>query len=323
MRHRALAMVSAGAAVAILLVAGCARLAVWSAPDKQPAAERSIVALRADDLFWQTLHGGDYDKTPAALAALQAAYLETPNDAVTAAHSGWVHVWRLAERARLDPVPPGIADEAVLSRRYFEEAVRLDPGDARYLGFYGSVLLAEGDIHKDEKLMRRGYYTLLESIDAFPEFNDFTAGYVLSSRPFASDRFKEGLDYQWRNLDACVGEMIDRHDPDYGKYMHLETKQGPKRVCWNSWIAPHNFEGFFLNFGDMLVKAGEPDLAGRMYANAKRTQDYATWKYRDVLEDRMRNAAGYVAAFRQENPAPGVPRMMGQSRFSCMACHQS
>jgi len=26
----------------------------------------------------------------------------------------------------------------------------------------------------------------------------------------------------------------------------------------HAWIAPHNFEGFFLNFGDMLVKAGQP-----------------------------------------------------------------
>src|SRR5262245_41481476 len=72
--------------------------------------------------------------------------------------------------------------------------------------------------------------------------------------------------------------------------MRLETKDGPKRVCWNSWIAPHNFEGFFLNFGDMLVKAGEPGLAVSMYANAKLTPDYASWPYRDVLEDRMRNA---------------------------------
>lgn len=320
MGHRAL--LGAGVAVAIL-AAGCARLAVWSAPEKQAAAERSADARRADDLFWQTFHSGDYDKTPATLHALQAAYLDTPNDAVTAAHIGWVHVWRLAERARLDPVPPGIADEAVLSRRYFEEAVRLDPGDARYQGFYASMLLAEGDIHKDEKLTRRGYYTMLDAVEAFPEFNDFTAGYVMSSRPYDSERFKEGLEYQWRNVDVCIGERVDRQHPDYTRYMRLETKEGPKRVCWNSWIAPHNFEGFFLNFGDMLVKAGEPEVAVRMYVNARLTPDYATWKYRDVLEDRLRNAARYVEPFRRDKAAPGEPRIMGQSGFACMACHQN
>jgi hypothetical protein len=315
------ALIGIGVAAA-LLAGGCARLAVWSAPAKAPSGERTDGARRADDLFWRTLHDGDYDKTPAALTALQAAYLENPRDAVTAAHIGWVHIWRLSERARLDSVPPGITDEAVLSRRYFEEAVRLDPGDARYQGFYAATLLAEAEIHQDEKLRRQGYFTLLDAVAAFPEFNDFTAGYVMSSRPYDSERFKEGLEDQWRNVDVCVGETVDRRHPDYARYMRLETKEGPKRVCWNSWIAPHNFEGFFLNFGDMLVKAGEPELATTMYANARLTPDYAQWKYRDVLEDRVRNAAAYVAAFRQEKPAPGAPRIMGQSRFACMACHQ-
>src|SRR5712692_760570 len=294
-----------GIGVAVALLAGCARLAVWSAPAKAPSLERTAAARSADDLFWRTLHGGDYDKTPAALTALQAAYLDSPNDAVTAAHIGWVHVWRLGERARLDPVPPGI------------------PGEARYQGFYAATLLAEAEIHQDEKLRRQGYYTLLDAVAAFPEFNDFTAGYVMSGRPYDSDRFKEGLDDQWRNLDVCVGGTVDRRHPDYAQYMRLETREGPKRVCWNSWIAPHNFEGFFLNFGDMLVKAGEPEIAVTMYANARLTPDYAQWQYRDVLEDRVRNAAAYVAAFRQEKPAPCAPRIMGQSRFACMACHQN
>ena len=37
-----------------------------------------------------------------------------------------------------------ITDEAVLARRYFQEAVALHPHDARYLGFLGSTQLAEG-----------------------------------------------------------------------------------------------------------------------------------------------------------------------------------
>src|SRR5258708_36285769 len=133
-------------------------------------------------------------------SALQAAYIDNPRAGVTGAHIGWVHIWRRGERARLDPVPPGITDEAVLSRRYFEEAVRLDPGDARYRGFYAATLLAEGEIHQDEKLRRRGYYTMLDAVAAFPEFNYFTAGYVFSSRPDDSHRFKAGRDDQRRNL---------------------------------------------------------------------------------------------------------------------------
>jgi len=310
-------------ATATMLVASCARFAVWSAPVKTPSTVRTATATRADGLFWRSFHGGEYERIPDVLDALQAAFLENPGDAVAAARIGWAHVWRLAERARQNPVSPAIAEDAVLGRRYFEEAVRLNPRDARYLGFYGAMLLAEGSTFKDEKLSRRGYFTLQDSIKAFPEFNYFTAGYVMSGLPFDSPRYQEAIDDQWRNLDVCIGEKVDRENPDYRKYMHLETTEGPKRVCWNSWIAPHNFEGFFLNFGDMLVKAGQPEVAVKMYANARLSADYATWRYTAVLEDRVRNAFGYPPPFREDKPSSDAPRIMGQSGFNCMACHEN
>jgi hypothetical protein len=129
----------------ILLVAaaGCGRLAVWSAPAKTPTTARTAAAVEADTLFWKTLHSGAYDRIPDALTALKAAYLENPRDAVTAAHVGWLHIWRLGERARQAALRPDITDDAVLARKYFEEAVRLDPGEARYLGFYAGLLMAE------------------------------------------------------------------------------------------------------------------------------------------------------------------------------------
>lgn len=316
------ALVGIGMALT-LLAGGCARLAIWSAPEKTPTAERTPAAQRADSQFWQTLHGGHYDKIPETLTALKAAYLADPNDAVTAAHIGWMHIWRLAERARLTPAPgPEITDHAVLARKYFEEAVRLNPHEARYLGFYASLLMTEGTIHRDEKLVRRGYYTMQEAVTAWPEFNYFTAGYGPGALPYDSPRFRVGLEAQWRNLDVCVGERVDRTKPDCARYMRLETKEGPKRVCWNSWIAPHNFEGFFLNFGDMLVKAGHPDVAVRMYANARLTPDYATWPYREVLEQRIVYATRNVDAFRRQDAPAGSPTMMVRSFFTCMGCHQ-
>jgi hypothetical protein len=312
------------AIVVIGLGAGCATLAVQLAPDKAATVERTPAALRADGLFWTTLHQGQYERIPAALTALKASYLADPGDAVTAAHIGWMHIWRLAERARLAPAPPdpGITDHAVLSRRYFEEAVRLDPREARYLGFLASALMTEGAIHRDEKLQRRGYFTMRDAIAAWPEFNYFTAGQTFSSQPHDSDRFKQALEYFWLNLDVCVEEKVDRANPDFARYMRLETREGRRRVCWNSWIAPHNFEGFFLSFGDALVKAGDPATATVIYRNAKHTPDYATWPYKGVLEDRIENAAGYVEAFRRPTPGPGAPVMMSRSAFNCTGCHQ-
>jgi Integrase core domain len=144
------------------------------------------------------------------------------------------------------------------------------------------MTLAEATIDREEKGLRKGYFMLKDAILAWPEFNLFTAGYVMSRQPADSDQFKEGIAWQWQNLDVCVDEKVDRTNPDFAKYMRLESKQGPKRACWNSWIAPHNFEGFFLNMGDILVKAGDWQTARKIYANAKAESFMKTLKIEAV-----------------------------------------
>ena len=311
-------------AAAAALLAGCTFMAVQTAPAKQAASTRSEAALRADTLFWKTLHGGDYDGIPQALQAVKGAYLQSPGDAVTAAHVGFLHIWRLAESARQPTLSPSITDDAVLARKFFQEAVALQPGEARYQGFLASSMLAEAAIHKDEKLTRQGYFTMLDAIDAWPEFNLFTGGYVLSPQPAGSARFKEGLAWQWRTLDECAGTAVDRRNPAFDTYMGLDTKTGPKRVCWNSWIAPHNFEGFFMNMGDMLVKAGDWQTAQKIYANARLSPDYGQWKFKPVLEARIGRAEANVAAFNLPARGRGADDavIMNHTRFACMACHQ-
>ena len=315
-----------------LVMSGCGFVAVSAAPAKTAVLQRSDAALRADGLFWQTLHSADYDAIPAALVAVQAAYLQSPNDATTAAHIAFLHIWRIAERARLANPSPLITDDMVLAQKYFQEAVTLDPSDARYLGFLGASQLANGAIHHDQKLTRQGHYTLRDAVGAWPEFNLFTAGYVMSGQPADSDRFKEALDMQWRTLDACAGMPVDRHNPAFNGFMKLQTLTGPKRACWNSWIAPHNFEGFFLNMGDMLVKAGDWQTAQKVYANARLSPAYGEWQFSRTLESRIAQAQVNVNAFNApprselrastESPARVDAVLMNQSRFACMACHQ-
>jgi len=296
------------------------RIAVAVAPEKQAASRRSAHALAADELFWSTFHGGDYQGIAAVLERETAAYLETPNDALTAAHVGWLHVWRAAERARLASPRATVTDDVVLGRKYFDTAVTLDPSEARFRGFLATQLLSEAHIDKDERVTREGYYVLKRAIADWPEFNLFTAGYIMSDLPIDSVRFKEGLEQQWQNMDVCAGEHIDRSHPEYEKFLPLATKTGKKRACWNSWIAPHNLEGFFLNMGDMLVRTGDVATARAIYANAEAAREYPTWKFKDVLEARIARADANVAAF--NHPDASSPRIMLRSEFACMACHQ-
>lgn len=307
--------------VAILALTNIDRIAVALAPAKTPTPDRSAQAIEADSLFWRIFHGGAYDRLPQALEAITAAYLKTPGDAVTASHAGFLHIWRSAEASRLDAVPATITNHMALARKYFQESVALNPDDARTVGFLGGTTVGEGTIDGDQKKVRRGYYTMKDGIRMWPEFNLFTAGYVLSQLPADSPRFKEGLEYQWKTLDICAGEKIDRRNPDYSGYMALETREGPKRACWNSWIAPYNFEGFILNHGDMLVKSGDWETAQKVYAIARLTKSYVTWPYREVLEERIRRAQDNVAVFNSPGFG-GRNGLMIRSAFACMACHQ-
>jgi hypothetical protein len=59
-----------------------------------------------------------------------------------------------------------------------------------------------------------------------------------------------------------------------------------------------------------------------MYGNAKLTPDYATWPYKQVLEERAANAAANVEVFRRQDPLPGAPAIMIRSTYACVACHQ-
>ena len=323
LKPKTLALSISCVAAAVLCSGGCASVAVWSAPEKEPLAATSEQARQANVQFWNALHGGHYDEIERVLEQLTAAYLANPRDGQTAAHIGFLHTWRVSEHARLASPRATITDDLVLARTYFAEATLLVPGDARFQGFLAGMELSEGAVHQDEKLQRQGYFKLLDAKDAWPEFNLFTAGYVLSSLPHTDDKYHDALEYQWETLDRCVGEPVDRRTGAYARYMSLETLSGSKRVCWNSWIAPHNFEGFFLNMGDMLVKSGEPETARRIYANAKLSKTYVSWPYRNVLEDRIQQATDNVAAFRKPPLAGEMTRtIMGQTAFACMACHQ-
>jgi hypothetical protein len=307
--------------VLISAVVGAAtyrRAAIWMAPRKTQIAVRGAAAVAADAVFWKTFHGARYDQLPDAIEVLTRAYLATPNDSVTAAHLAWLHMWRIAERVRLDAAPATITDDMLLARRYFAEAVRLDGSDPRTLGFLASAMTGEGSIQGDERLVREGYFTMLDAIKAWPAFNLFTAGYVMSSLPALSTQFREGLEWQWRDLEVCAGERIDRAHPAFARYF-AQVKD--RHACLNTWVAPHNVEGFFLNMGDMLVKAGDWQTAQVIYANARLSRDYAAWKFVAVLEDRIRNARQNVARFdgTDANPRSGL---MINSSFSCMACHQ-
>lgn len=307
-------------ALGLLVLTGCEWAAIQSAPEKTADPAQTELSRKARETFWAALHAGDYAQAPDVIRLLTAAYLENPKQPEITLLLAHAHLWTIAERVRRPELDPRITDHAILAERYFMEAHRLNREDDRILGWLGGIQLALGSIHQDERLTRRGYYLLHDAIRRYPEFNYFSAGYPLSSLPVQDEKFQEGVEDMWQDLALCAGEPIDRVNPDYRKYMALETSTGPKRVCWNSWIAPHNFEGFFLNMGDMLVKQGHVEPARRIYAIARLSKDYGAWRYKDLLEERIATADERARLFRGPD-SQQHPETMFRSAHACTACH--
>ena len=305
---------------------GCATIAQWAAPDKKPQNQPPKELAVAENDFWTQFHLGKFDEIPRLIELYNGLYVLNPENSTIAARIGFLHVWRLAERRRFGIARATVIDDATLCRKFFEEAHHLYPKEYRYKGFYAACLLAEADIHRDERGSRKGYFLMKDAISDWPEFNLFTGGYVLSQLPWNGDLFDEGLEWQWETLDRCSGTKIDRKNPQYAQFMAQEVKTGDKRVCWNSWIAPHNFEGFFLNMGDMLVKKGDVATAKKIYAFAKLSKTYRQWPFKGQLEERIAKADEHVKYFRLEQKKEILtkdPHLMFHSEAACMACHQA
>lgn len=305
----------------IFNLVACEKIALISTSPKQPIESKSEIANKAENYFWNTLHQGHYQDIPKADYLLMAAYLQNPNDPKLAAHLGFLHIWKITERQRERNESPIITNEIILAKKYFSDALTLEPDNAIFQGFFGDAQLIEGKIFHDKREEVRGYFTLKHAIKNWPEFNYFTAGYPMSILPPQSEHFQEALEWQWLTLDLCAGKKINRKNPDYSVYSRHERRDGKARACWNSWVAPHNFEGFFMNMGDMLVKSGDWQTGIKIYQNAKLAKNYLTWPYRNMLEKRIQTAKENVNNFQKDFSDPDKT-MMFNTGYGCVACHQ-
>ena len=288
-----------------------ADLRLRAVKDANPSASESGVRARA--AFWQAFYAERYDAIPGLLRQLSAAVLENPRDAETVLLLGHTHLWKVAERARLEARDPTIVDHLVMAEHYFEEAYRLNPGDHRIIGWLGSVRVSLGTVRQDSLIAAEGDRLLVESVQRYPQFNLFTAAFTHAGLPPDSPRFRHALDQLWSNVDKCSGVR----DAAAADSLTYELARRADRSCANSAKVPHNFEGFILNLGDMLVRAGRVDEAVSVYARARLAPDFATWPYRELLEDRIRNAAESV---RRAGEGQRTPMMAG-SAYTCAGCH--
>lgn len=311
----------------MLLLASCSGMVSMFMPGKTMSTKESWVSKNANAYFWSNFHQGNYDSIPNILQKLNMALVTDPNDLLATAHLGFTHLWSLSERQRLPFPNPQIIENLFLACTYYEEAYKLNPNDSRILGFEADMTLAKGGFFKNEKQQVEGYFMGKKAIDMWPQFNKFTVAYVFSSLGKDNENFKKGIKWQYETMNDCACKTYD----DTSNYADLRTRVANStdpmiyRACYNTWIAPHNWEGFFLNFGDMLVKAGNTAEALKMYQLAKQSDTYNNWPYRDVLENRINNIQKNATDFNKPIDNMNIKSqnvIMFNSRIACTGCHQ-
>lgn len=291
------------------------------------------ISLEANGFMWDQLHRGNYDSIPAIIDRLNEAYNNNPEDPATTAHLGFVHLWAFSERVRHAP-DSSIAGHVILSNRFFKEAIALDPEDARLKGFQSATDICEGAISLKLFMIARGYVNGFRSVNEWPQFNKFAVSLIGSQSRKNSPLYQLAIKYQWELINDCSCRDLDKKtimkDPARifkDLFAELERNNDPliNRACKNSWIAPHNLEGFFLNFGDMLVKQGKFREAAEIYKAAKLCPGYKEWPFAKVIDQRIADIKVNNGLFNRPLELINIPegtQLFINSEMSCVACHQ-
>jgi hypothetical protein len=304
-------------------LSGCAFIAESMTPQKEvtPSSERHTL----EEAFWKVFKRGDYEHLDPLLNRLKLDYLKNPKDPLIASKIGFLHAWRVTERARRQHPKPDLTDDLTLAARYFEAAHLLEPENPVTHGFYAAFLLADGTIHDNKKKTTAAWFKAQQAIKAWPEFNQFTVAYLLNALPFEPKKSQMGIDLLDDVMQRCLGEAPELEPLKLAAQLdkpHRESRL--LRACGNSAKAPFNIQGFLLNMGDMLVRHGDIHRAGHTYRTLRATKDFPLWPYNNVVTDRVEQMKFNAERFREtlpfENPDVG---MMFTSKYACMACHQA
>lgn len=290
---------------------------------------QSPQATTANDYFWRQFHQGNYDSIPVVLDKLTAAYIDNPNDIRTVNHLAFTHMWALSERQN-GGRSPRVIEHATLAQKYFGESYMMNPKDTRMLSFLSSAKMSNGAICGDQRLRMDGYLNGQKAIREWENFSSFSLAYTLSRLPAEDEKFKEALALM-KTLAERHARNFDASSTDTQKQISeirllTDSDQSQDRVFHNSWIAPHNVEGFFMAYGDMLVKSGNWKEAISVYKLSQFVQQYSDWEYKDVLEKRITNAERNVALFGEavaRGERIGVDdAILVETGIACRSCHQ-
>ena len=308
------------------LVAGC-----FAAPVSTPASDaisirkvekfRGVRTKQAEDAteaMLQGLRDADPASYERAIDALTKAYLAYPYDPRTTFDLGFSHLWVYAER---DLANPNLRDSehAILASHYFEKALVQAPTHPRIQGLAGAALIHMARFDLDEAEGKQAIGKIRSA--PYNLFNVFIEAYNFSNEPLGSELFEHALSKHWEGFNSCFeGEKPDAAHPDITHFNYDSLH----KECKNTHNAAHNLEGFMLNFGDLLTKNGDLEIAKIIYKGAQLSPAYGDWPFKKTLEERINNMEANSVYFKQDPANLSKTRqMLINSQVGCAICHKT
>ena len=274
--------------------------------------------------FYDDFHASRFSMAKTDAKGLDDAMKADPEAGDLSIVHGLSHLWHLAEIGRSATMPDAseLQAEGAGLLAAFTAAKQNNPDDGRVDCWLGLSQLGAGTATGNDSLVQQGYATIEEGVAKYPEFNLFCRALAYAALPATDPDYSKAVDALFDTLDVCFDTKVDRANPDITSYLGLATDQGPKRVCWNDAVAPHGAEGFYLYFGDLLVKQGNVDVAKIVFANVKLIKEYDAWPYKSLLEARLGSDLTAKAALYQDADPTNDPPLAGdETNHGCTYCH--
>ena len=291
--------------------------ALLAACNEDPAAPRE----RAADIEARLFKAMNEDDFAAAGDIVGELYMMRDEDPLNYRNTfllGGAAFWWLAEAGRPEANGLQIISQSIpIILESFIDVIQNDevnrPGASALLGAF----LSDGGFDRVQ-----GNKLVEQSVALAPEVGLFQRMHIRRFA-FADDSATVNAieaGYQW--WEYCVGGPVNRTNPDFTGKVQAPTEDHHKKFCWGSARVPHGYEGAWLIFGDLLVKAGRMQEARTAYQNAKLGPNYTRWKYKDVLEQRLtgnleQRRTSYTNRDANQWASIGLPP------YSCTQCHAS
>lgn len=285
------------------------------APDRvHPRAERGGALTEA----YAGLARGEQERISELIAGIDAQAAANPDDRYAVFYAGVFRLWRLAEgELTLDALLGSLTNSEDMLRN-LERAHALLPDDFRVTAFFGMAQVLVGGVMGDDDLLDEGILMLDHAVDQEPSYGHFLRAIGVSVLPANHERFHYVLDDMAAATVACKFPS----GRDGAAYEYPTDDEVRSRVCLNMSVVPHVWEGMFLTYGDMALKAGlDAERARALYRSAKTSPDYDDWAYRDLLEQRITDADERFAALADDDPF-NDPAVWAADGHVCTGCHE-